>query len=101
MGLPSGNVWKANDVNFHIYTWNALLLGNLLTASNFQVCDCFQEYTAWVHIKIEKYKENPHQFCVDSLHKGKNVENRMSVYCIAAKSAKTCTSMKEKMKILK
>ena len=47
-GIDTSQVWNgAPDQNNHIYTWNELLLGNLMTAARFQVDKVESLYGAW------------------------------------------------------
>jgi len=70
-----------NDPNHHIYTWNPLLLGNLLTSAGYTPCNVIGQFDAWHSIKVEKYKQDKHAYCLEGLKVGKqnNVHNLWSL----------------------
>ena len=55
--LPHHQYWSAKDEDFHLYTFSARNLGNLLTRAGFQVCACHQYVTAWAHYdKVNEFQ---------------------------------------------
>ena len=39
--------WKANDINFHIYSWGPMCLGNLFTRAGFEIVESKAFFHKW------------------------------------------------------
>jgi len=60
-----------NDPNNHLYTWNELLLANLIRAAGFHVCNTRGQYEAWVPpLEIAAYEADRLLFCRRGLSQG-------------------------------
>lgn len=46
-GVNKEQVWKPDDINKHLYTWNELILGNCIEAAGFEVMNITSAFTAW------------------------------------------------------
>jgi SAM-dependent methyltransferase len=71
-----------NDPNHHIYTWNQLLLANLIKAAGYNPCQVIGQFDAWHAIDTSVYKNDKYGYCRKGLETGK----RLSVYNLWAVS---------------
>eukprot|EP00923_Selenidium_pygospionis_P000002 GHVN01000006.1.p3 GENE.GHVN01000006.1~~GHVN01000006.1.p3 ORF type:complete len:148 (-),score=5.68 GHVN01000006.1:2361-2804(-) len=71
-----------NDRNFHIYTWNSLIFGNLLTSAGAHTCGCRTLKTKFPHTDYARMDGDRHKLCMDALAKGEE-SNYTQVYCVA------------------
>ena len=61
-----------HEPNHHIYTWNELLLSNLIESAGFIPCDTIGQWDAWHHpLTIEHYESDKHAYCKKGLQVGK------------------------------
>lgn len=59
------------DRNNHLYTWNELLLSNLIKAAGFHVCNTRGQYEAWVPpFELAAYNADRLSFCRRGLSQG-------------------------------
>ena len=66
------NFHKFNiDPNHHLYTWNELLLSNIISAAGFHVCKSRGQYEAWVPpFELASYEADRESFCRRGLTQG-------------------------------
>ena len=96
--MESQYSWKPGDINNHIYTWNGLILGNLVQASGLQVCETASQFEAWHNTDPQDYKSNKCQWCKRNLDHGKKMRTQ-SVYAVAARlGSTTCVQGKKALK---
>lgn len=81
------------DKNRHIYTWNALLLANMLDSAGFKPCNVISQFDAWHALEVESYERDRHGYCLKGLEEGKrgNVNN---FWAVAVKSPTVCSPYK-------
>ena len=61
------------DVNRHIYTWNELLLVNLLSSAGLIPCGAVGQYEAWHEpMTIDHYEADKMAYCMKGLEVGRN-----------------------------
>ena len=70
-----GRTWFSGDKHQHLYTWNPLNLGNLLTHAGFEVVECFNADEANA-VNIEKSNH------LSGAGKGGPIE-KLQIWCIA------------------
>jgi len=72
---------RAHDPNHHIYTWNALLLANMMDSAGYTPCQSTGQYDAWHNIDVDQYKADKYKYCKTGLAHGKqnHVQNLWSV----------------------
>lgn len=72
---------QKKDKNHHIYTWNPLLLGNMLLAAGLTPCHVIESVEAWHAINVTTYNNDKLAYCRKGLEVGqkKNVHNLWSV----------------------
>lgn len=59
------------DPNNHLYTWNELLLSNMIREAGFHVCNTRGQYEAWVPpFELSAYNKNRSLFCQRGLSQG-------------------------------
>ena len=71
-----------NEPNHHIYTWNPLLLANMLDSAGYTPCSSIGQFDAWhAPIEVSNYQKDKHAYCTKGLVVGKkqNVYNMWSV----------------------
>jgi 2-polyprenyl-3-methyl-5-hydroxy-6-metoxy-1,4-benzoquinol methylase len=70
-----------NDPNHHIYTWNALLLTNMLSSAGYTPCNTIGQLDAWHDINVDTYHKDKHDYCTKGLQVGKenNVHNLWAI----------------------
>jgi hypothetical protein len=76
--LKRSQNWKMNRTTTYIYTWNELLLSNLIASAGFIPCGTIGQWDAWHQpITVEHYESDKHSYCVKGLQAGKeqNVYN--------------------------
>ena len=87
--------WRPGDINNHIYTWNGLILGNLLHTAGLQVCKTASQFEAWHHVDAKTYKKNKCEWCMRNLKYGKEIKTQ-SVYAVAIREDSTnCRKVRE------
>jgi SAM-dependent methyltransferase len=92
-----------NEPNHHIYTWNELLLSNLLNSAGFIPCDTIGQLDAWhLPLTIEHYESDKHAYCEKGLQVGKeqNVYNIWSAAVLPG-DEQLCPRLKAKLSSLK
>lgn len=59
MPYEKKNEYKPNDINFHLYTWSEMNLGNLFTHAGFKVLKVEELKHKWppYFIRIRKFTE--------------------------------------------
>lgn len=72
---------KPADPNHHIYTWNSLLLANLLDSAGYHVCHVNSQFDAWHTINVDAYLKDKYLYCMTGLNHGKmlNTQNLWSI----------------------
>jgi SAM-dependent methyltransferase len=93
---PAQVRWHRGDRNHHIYTWNELLLGNLIQSAGFHVCDVKGAYSAWHGgaNMFKAYEANKFQWCVQGLRAGKDA-NVYNIWAVATLDAAKCGNAKK------
>jgi len=92
------------DRNHHIYTWNRLLLANMVQMAGFRVCGAVAHHTAWPHTDVQQYmREGSREFCTHSRREGKKI-NAMYQWLVAtdweAGSADRCVELRQKLDVI-
>ncbi|EJK74333.1 hypothetical protein THAOC_03994 [Thalassiosira oceanica] len=89
------------EQNHHIYTWNALLLANMLDSAGFIPCNVISEFSAWVHpIRVEHYERDKYAYCLLGLeHQGRRDEVN-NLWAVAVKDAQSCEAYRRKLEDL-
>eukprot|EP01068_Selenidium_serpulae_P013376 Selendium_serpulae@DN5956_c3_g1_i3.p1 len=88
------------DKNHHIYTWNPLLLTNLISNAGYHVCDTIEEFSAWpTKVSPVLYLRDRYTFCQDALKRGNRIKalNVMSV-AVNPEDKHLCTQFTSKLK---
>lgn len=69
------------EPNHHIYTWNALLLANMLKSSGFRPCNVIGQFDAWHAIDVDAYQRDKFGYCQKGLQVGQtnSVQNLWAV----------------------
>ena len=69
------------EPNHHIYTWNPLLLANILDSAGFTPCNVIGQFDAWHAVDVAQYTKDKHAYCVKGLAHGKSnqVHNLWSI----------------------
>eukprot|EP00957_Ditylum_brightwellii_P092467 7041419-Ditylum_brightwellii.AAC.1 len=81
---------KQNDRNHHIYTWNALLLANMLESAGYKPCNSVGQVEAWHEpIDVAVYHRNKHADCKKGLEVGK-AQNVQNLWAIAVPKEASC-----------
>ena len=73
-----------NEPNHHIYTWNPLLLANLIKSAGFWPCNVIGQFDAWHAINVAAYQNDKFAYC----NKGLEVGKTTSVYNMWAVAVK-------------
>ena len=63
--------YKDKDPNHHIYTWNSLLLANMIDAAGYKTCNVIGQFDAWHSIEVGAYNADKYAYCLKSLDAGK------------------------------
>mmetsp|Transcript_5928 Transcript_5928/g.13713 ORF Transcript_5928/g.13713 Transcript_5928/m.13713 type:complete len:1279 (-) Transcript_5928:130-3966(-) len=88
------------EQNHHIYTWNALLLANMLDSAGFIPCNVISEFSAWVHpIRVEHYERDKYAYCLLGLEQGRRDEVN-NLWAVAVKDDQSCEAYRRKLEDL-
>lgn len=85
-----------NDRNHHIYTWNPLLLGNLLTSAGYTPCNVVSQFDAWHVIEVERYQQDKLAYCIEGLKVGKQ-DNVQNLWSISVAESEKCHNYKKQV----
>lgn len=85
-----------NEPNHHIYTWNPLLLANLLDSAGYKVCNSVGEFSAWHAIDVSKYQADKHAYCIKGLQVGQNT-NVHNMWAVAVPETQDCQEHKQRL----
>lgn len=96
------NEWRwpgtsSSRQNNHIYTWNAALLGNLITNAGWVVCDVISEFSSWHGDHYKDYTRDKWKYCKDGLVIGKK-RNVQTVYALAVAPTHDTNTAKNRCK---
>lgn len=86
---PAQSRWKSGDLNHHIYTWNELLLGNMMQSAGLHICGVQGYYTAWHGNFMRDYTANKKGWCQAGLNVGKS-QNVYYIWAIGTLDATFC-----------
>lgn len=75
---------RGTDEHHHIYTWNALLLGNLLKYAGFEPCSVVREYASWWKVDLDTYNKNKFQYCRKAMRTGRKKEKE-NIWAVAVR----------------
>jgi len=91
-----------HEPNHHIYTWNALLLANMLDSAGYTPCNVVSQFDAWHEINVTKYKEDRVKYCQIGLKQGeKNEVNNLWSVSVLTQDSALCTKYKAKVEQLR
>lgn len=90
--------WTRDDVNHHIYTWNELLLGNLMTSAGLYVCDVKGSFNAWWSTNVVDYERNKTKYCLKAVQHGEKTHT-YNVWGVAVhpENKKACGEIREQL----
>uniref|UniRef100_A0A7R9VLF3 Uncharacterized protein n=1 Tax=Pseudictyota dubia TaxID=2749911 RepID=A0A7R9VLF3_9STRA len=85
------------EPNHHIYTWNPLLIANILDSAGYVPCHVMGQFDAWHKIDVVQYKNAKYDYCEKGLQKGKssNTYNMWSIAVHPEQSTSSCPSYKK------
>lgn len=94
---PGQQGWTTNDRNNHIYTWNELLLGNLLKSAGLHVCGVQGGYTAWHGSNyMQSYLNDKKKWCHQALKTGKQ-QNVYYIWSVSTNNAEECKDVRRNL----
>jgi len=80
---------KKDDPNHHIYTWNELLLTNMLEYAGLSSCGSNSQFDAWLGVDVEPYEADKYGYCRAGLKEGKKQHSQNLWIIAVAKDDRT------------
>jgi len=81
------------DPNHHIYTWNELLMGNLIQSAGYKVCAVGGKWSGWHTIDVAVYRSHKKRYCQKASLHGHQIKNR-NLWAIAVLPDGDCGNAK-------
>lgn len=92
------DTYTANDINNHLYTWTALLMGNAINAAGLHVCGCFSDWSGWAHTVLPAYLASKRQTCLQFQDEGRKLGS-LNIRCMAVQpeNKAQCSSVSQRL----